>query len=104
MEIFKTSESIQTAAAHHPDAELRHLLSARMKSAGLQSLKTTPNCTCNRAEWRAATFYCLPPMDCTTVLTKRKDWPSGTANQAWRSTFVHCVRRCSAEASPMIAP
>ncbi len=32
MEIFKTSESIQTAAAHHPDAELRHLLSARIES------------------------------------------------------------------------
>lgn len=32
MEIFKTSESIQSAATHHPDAELRHLLSARIES------------------------------------------------------------------------
>lgn len=32
METFKTSESIQSAATHHPDAELRHLLSARIKS------------------------------------------------------------------------
>ena len=32
MEIFKTSESIQSAATHHPDAELRYLLSARIES------------------------------------------------------------------------
>ena len=32
MEIFKTSESIQSAATHHPNAELRHLLSARIES------------------------------------------------------------------------
>ena len=32
MEIFKTSESIQSAATHHPDAELRHLLSDRIES------------------------------------------------------------------------
>ena len=32
MEIFKTSESIQSASAHHPDAELRYLLSARIES------------------------------------------------------------------------
>lgn len=32
MEIFKTSASIQAAATRHPDAELRHLLSARLES------------------------------------------------------------------------
>jgi hypothetical protein len=32
MEIFKTSASIQAAATHHPDSELRHLLSARIES------------------------------------------------------------------------
>ena len=32
MEIFKTSESIQSAATHHPDAELRLLLPARIES------------------------------------------------------------------------
>ena len=32
MGIFKTSESIQSAATHHPDAELRYLLSARIES------------------------------------------------------------------------
>lgn len=32
MEIFKSSESIQAAATHHPDAELRCLLSARIES------------------------------------------------------------------------
>jgi hypothetical protein len=32
METFKTSASIQAAATHHPDAELRHLLSARIDS------------------------------------------------------------------------
>ena len=32
MEIFKTSESIRFASTHHPDAELRHLLSARIES------------------------------------------------------------------------
>ena len=32
MEIFKTAESIESAATHHPNAELRHLLSARIES------------------------------------------------------------------------
>ena len=32
MEIFKTSESIQSAATQHPDAELRLLLPARIES------------------------------------------------------------------------
>ena len=32
MEIFKTSASIKAAATHHPDAELRHLLPARIES------------------------------------------------------------------------
>ena len=32
MEIFKTSSSIQAAATHHPNAEFRHLLSARIES------------------------------------------------------------------------
>ena len=32
MEIFKTAESIQSVATHHPDAELRHLLSVRIES------------------------------------------------------------------------
>lgn len=32
MERFKTSESIQSVATHHPDAELRCLLSARIES------------------------------------------------------------------------
>lgn len=32
MEIFKTSEYIQAAATHHPDADLRYLLSARIES------------------------------------------------------------------------
>ena len=32
MGILKTSESIQSAATHHPDAELRHLLAARIES------------------------------------------------------------------------
>ena len=32
MEIFKTSESIRSASAHHPDAELRYLLSVRIES------------------------------------------------------------------------
>jgi hypothetical protein len=32
MEIFKTSASIQAAATHYPDAEVRHLLSARIES------------------------------------------------------------------------
>ena len=32
MEIFKTAESIQSAATHHPDADLRLLLPARIES------------------------------------------------------------------------